>query len=305
MTIKLRPLITEAKVPVISLQQAVDAELFGPVYHGAREEKLSKIEDEGFKVFVGMQGKGDVSHGYDFEDYHGGIPAPIHHLGFGVYFTTVKSIAVKFSYGKTKGIKPYFLKVPRLETINHGSPRTMMEWWRENGYDFKPTYDTQDDKYKSYFFGREELLNVNHERLRATINMTNVLKSKWDAVYYKGKGIYRLLDDNQICVYEPEGKIFGIDLTLSKGLDVGAKVKARKDLVHKNQNGEVTETSIPAGTTGIIKSKREPDPEMKAAWKEKYPWYWAASVDKYILTVKWKRGVEQQCADTDVQPLGQ
>lgn len=304
--IKLRPLICEAKVGTVSLQQAMDAGLFGPVYHGAREEKLSQIDVEGFKVFVGMQGKGDVSHGYDFEDYWQGIPAPIHHLGFGIYFTTNKGIAVKYAYGNKKILnRLYFLRVPRLETINFGAPNTMMKWWRANGYDFKPTYDTQADKYKAHFFDRQEILNVNHERLRATINMTNELKSKWDAVWYKGKGITTLLDGDQVCVYEPEGKIFQVDLTLSKGLDIGAKVRARHELVHKNQNGEVTETPVPAGTLGIIKSKHEPDQETKTAWKTEYPWYWAANVDKYILKVKWKRGGEQQCTDTDVEPLSQ
>src|ERR1700693_2945588 len=103
--IKLKSLICEAKVPKISLQQALDEKFFGPVYHGSTQEKLSKIDASGFNVFVGMSHSGDVAHGYDFEDYVGGIPAPIHHLGFGIYFTTSKSIAKKYSLGTTKGLK--------------------------------------------------------------------------------------------------------------------------------------------------------------------------------------------------------
>jgi hypothetical protein len=296
--ILLKPLITEEKVPAISLQQAADADLFGPVYHGAREENLSKIDDEGFKVFVGMQRQAGVSHGYDFDDYYGGIPAPIHHLGFGIYFTTSKSIAIKFAFGNKKIIKRvYYLKVPRLETINFGASRTMMKWWMQNGYDFKPQYDTQDDKYKSHFFGRSEILNANHERLRATINMTNELKSKYDAVWYKGKGIRSLLDGDQVCVYEPEGKIFQIDLKLSRGFEIGSRVVVKHDIVYYNYEGKPYR-EIPAGLKGIIVKRHD-----AAASRAANDLYWAKRAEKWDLQVKFEKGGVQSVEDVDVEPL--
>src|ERR1035437_6819574 len=126
-------LLTEDLQP-ISPQEAKDKGLFGPVYHGSTSDKLEKINTQGFKIAVGQERFGDISNGYEMSNYNGGIPSPIHHLGFGVYMTTVKAIAKQFSYGNTQ-IGPYFLDSPRLETINFGSPRTMMKWWLENGYE--------------------------------------------------------------------------------------------------------------------------------------------------------------------------
>lgn len=300
--INLKSLICEAKVPKISLQQALDAKLFGPVYHGTNEARRTKIDQEGFKVFIGLQQRGDTAHGYDFEDYFAGIPAPIHHLGFGIYFTTNKAIAKQYSFGTMKGMKVYFLNVPQLETINFGAPRTMMKWWRQNGYDFKPPYDT--NNYKDVFFGGKDLLRVNYERLKATVNMTDELKSKYDAVWFKGKGIYRLLDGDQVCVYEPEGKIFEVDLSLAKGFEAGAKVRAKREIFWSDREGSRYGTAIPAGTIGIIKKKDPVGDEWKTLWS-KLPNHWAADVDKYILTVKWKKGGEKQATDTSVEPLSQ
>lgn len=286
MSIKLQSLICEAKVPKISLQQAVDMGLFGPVWHGTKQENLSKIDAEGFKVVVGLYGTSGMSQGYEGGQNYGstGVPPPIHHLGFGVYFTTKMSIAKRFAGGTARGMKTYYLNIPNREEINWGSVRTMMKWWIENGFEPELARRGEGGRYM------------------ATAKMTEQLKSKWDAVWYKGQGMYRLLDGDQVCVYEPEGKIFEIDLSLSKGFDIGAKVRAKKEIfwsdIHGNRFGSV----IPAGTIGIIKSKREVDPEMKEKWKE-HPTYWAHSVDKYILMVKWKKGGEKQVADTDIEPL--
>lgn len=298
--IKLKSLICEAKVPKISLQQALDAKLFGPVYHGSTQEKLSRIEDTGFQVFVGLPRRGDISHGYDFDDYHGGIPAPIHHLGFGIYFTTRKSIGKQYSFGTVKGLKTYFLNVPKIETINFGATGTMMKWWRKNGYDFNPTYDPSN---KDTFFGGDELNKAGIERLRATIRLTDELKSKYDAVWFKGSGLYgRSLDGDQVCVYEPEGKVFEIDLSLSHGLDAGSKVRAVKDIFWTDREGKIYGDVIPKGTKGIIKSKQLIDPEWKERFKE-FPNHWTLGIDKYIVTVKWKKGGEKQAPDTSIEPL--
>ena len=104
--IKLKSLICEAKVPPISLQQAVDADLFGPVYHGTKAEYRAAIDREGFKVVKGMYGTAGMSQGYQPGESYGntGTPPPIHHLGFGVYFTTSKGIAKKFAGGPVKGV---------------------------------------------------------------------------------------------------------------------------------------------------------------------------------------------------------
>jgi hypothetical protein len=51
-------------------------------------------------------------------------------------------------------------------------------------------------------------------RVKATIKMTENLKQKYDAVWFKGKGIRRLLDGDQICVYNPD-KIYLFDQSLN------------------------------------------------------------------------------------------
>ena len=295
-------LLTEDKVPTISLQQARDEKMLGPVYHGTTEEKRTKIGDEGFKVFVGAQGKqyghSDVSHGYEFSDYHGGLPAPIHHLGYGIYFTTVKAIAKQYSMGTTKGMKTYFLRVPKLEIINFGSQSNMMKWWIKNGYDYKPPYDVKDGAYKDFFFGRAELQKVEHERVRATVHMTEELKSKWDAVWFKGKGMHRLLDGDQVVVFDPSN-IFQIDLSLSKGFDIGAKVVAKQRIAHLNYAGEEYRR-VEAGDKGIIIGKQD-----VTASRVQYPHHWAKRADKYVLDVKFKNAGRQQVEDIDVEPLMQ
>lgn len=282
---KLKSLICEERVPKISLQQAKDAGLFGPVYHGTNQDNIEKIGQEGFKLVIAPYGASGMSNGYQHQAYgFSGPPPPIHHLGFGIYFTTVLSIAKKYNGGTTRGLRVYFLKIPKHETINFGATNTMMKWWIKNGYDPELAKQGEEGRYN------------------ATIKLTNELKSKWDAVWFKGKGLHTLLDGDQVCVFEPEGKIFEIDLTLSKGFDVGAKVKAKKDIVHLNVNGQPYGPHITAGTVGIIKSRREIDPYWKEKYKE-YPNNWLNEVDKYVLNVKWKIGGQLECADTSVEPL--
>src|SRR5271156_968375 len=114
-------MILTENLQIISPQKAKDLNLFGPVYHGTTLEKIEKIVAQGFNIHVSdYERTEDVSHGYQISNYWGGIPSPVHHIGFGIYFTTIKSIAKQFSYGNTN-IGPYFLDVPILETINFGS----------------------------------------------------------------------------------------------------------------------------------------------------------------------------------------
>jgi len=285
-------LLTEAKVPTISLQQAKDMNMFGPVYHGTSAEKRDKIAMDGFIIPIGTERSGDVSHGYETSDYSGGIPAPIHHLGFGVYFTTVLSIAKSYSGGTLRGMPIYFLKAPRMTEINWGSPRTMMKWWIENGYDYKITPVTQ--------FGKDvtSLQAIRQERLRATIHLTDELKSQYDAVWYKGKGMYRLLDGDQVVAFDPS-IIYEVDPKLAKGLEIGAKVRAKRRIEHLNYAGEVYKV-IEDGDKGIIVGKQD-----VTLAREQWPHFWAKRAHKYVLDVKFKKSGRQQVEDVDVEPLTQ
>jgi hypothetical protein len=121
----------------ISLQYAIDNKFFGPIYHGTSEGNRDLINKDGFKIFYGDARSGNTANGYELSNYSGGIPAPVHHLGFGIYFTTNKSIAKKYNGGSGSKLSTYFSNVPKLETINFGSPNTMMKWWLQNGYNYE------------------------------------------------------------------------------------------------------------------------------------------------------------------------
>jgi len=208
--LELQQIINESKVPSITLQQAKDNNLFGPVYHGTDESGRDKIAKDGFRVIMNRK---DARHGYPDQPYYGRLPPPIHHLGYGVYFTTVKAIGKKFNDNSTKGLEQYYLDIPNLEVINFAAPRTMMKWWQENGYDFDPSVKDREA-----------------ERIRATKKMTDNLASKYDAVLFKGKTIHKVLDGNQICVFDPSNKIYRIDNSSIQDIEVGAKVRFSMDL---------------------------------------------------------------------------
>jgi len=89
--------VTSATVKKISEGEAHKRGFFGPVYHGTTSEAREHIEREGFKVFIGLERSEDVRHGYLASAYANGRPAPIHHLGFGIYFTTAKAIGKQFN----------------------------------------------------------------------------------------------------------------------------------------------------------------------------------------------------------------
>jgi len=275
----LKSLLTEAKLSKISLQEAKDKNLFGPVFHGTNEQNRSKIDGEGFKVVSGMLGTSGMSHGYENTPYgSSSFPPPIHHLGFGIYFTTVKSIAKQFSGGTLRGMKIYFLDAPRREEINFASPNNMMKWWIKNGYNPELASKGEVGRYA------------------ATVKLTDELKSKYDAVWFKGRGMYRLLDGDQVVVFDPS-HIYEIDLSMAKGLEVGAKVRAKHRIARIYSDG-LEHGAVEVGTKGIV-LKRE-NIEQK---RIEYPTHWAKRAEKYVLNIKFKPGGDWQVEDVDVEPL--
>jgi uncharacterized protein YebE (UPF0316 family) len=234
---------------------------FGPVYHGTTQSNLDQIMKDGFKVFVGGDREGNIRHGYPTANYHNNIPAPIHHLGYGIYFTTVKAIGKKYNENSTKGLYEYYIKAnkDRIATINFGSAANMMKWWIDNGYD-------------------AELAKTGDAgRVKATIKLTNELKKKYDIVWFKGKGIHKLLDGDQIVVFNPKLIYMG-DSSLIKnkeGYYKGAIVKRKSDgmvgmITDVRDIGFAIDNWVNNGNTGK---------------------HWASdSSDKKSYTVKWKKG---------------
>jgi hypothetical protein len=211
---KFTEILTESPVRIISPQQAVDADMFGPVYHGTNAD-INSILSTGFNPKFSVPSgisrfnrPTGPSNGYEMDHYAHGMPAPIHHLGFGTYFTTIKNIAKQFNGYTTKGLKTFYINSGNILEINFGSRNTMMQWWRDNGYYMSP----------------EDLKNKNVKAwIKATGILTRNLRSQYDAVWYKGKGLYRLLDGDQICVYNSK-LICLVNPKLASGLEVGAKV---------------------------------------------------------------------------------
>ena len=277
----------------ISLQTAIDKHMFGPVYHGTTTENREKIEREGFKIFMGADRGENIRHGYPGERaYAHDVPPPIHHLGYGIYFTTVKEIAKRFNVDTTKGLKTYYLDVPKLETINFASPNRMMEWWIKNGYD------------------PELAKNGQQGRIDATKKMTEILMKKYDAVWFKGKTMYRVLDGDQIVVFDTN-KIYQIDSTLAKELEIGSKVERVEDkyewkYTYDTATGEQSKElstipRIPKGTVGKIRNKKPIEPIL-------YQWHnvaghtephWAEN-SKYQWS---KGGIEYNLLDKDIVPV--
>jgi len=245
----------------IGEDEAVKMKMFGPVFHGTIEKKRNQIKTDGFKTFVGTSQTADVSNGYQSSDYSVDIPAPIHHLGFGIYFTTIKNIAKKYNYGTTSGLTPYMIHAPRLATINFGSTNTMMKWWRSNGYDMPPLRELSDkNKQES-----EQM------RVDATKRMTDILRSKYDAVWYKGKGLYNLLDGDQICVYETKN-IYELDHGLTQRTNLGEfEAKKGERIVIKNTS-----------TVGKIKLIRENNYIYYTPWS-----YFGPNTNSLVIT-DWK-----------------
>lgn len=248
-------------VPPVTMDEVRERKLFGPVWHASSEKGREQIAKEGFKVIVGTSHTDDTEHGYPYDHYgyDTGYPPPIHHLGFGVYFTTVKAIAKKFNNNSMTGLVTYYLDVPRVTTINFAATGTMMKWWRQQGYD------------------AELALKGIPAWLEATKKLTAALASKWDAVWFKGKGLRKLLDGDQICVYDPS-RIHRLDESTATGLSIGAKVRRKAD-----------------GMTGKILDKR--------FLEEHFRQYHGGST--HLFKVKWKvGGADWNVREHDIEPIG-
>jgi len=94
----------EAPVPSISPQEAHDTCYDTPFYHGTLPEVITDIKEHGFKWQEGEKGSEGMSHGYDNTNYYEDCPAPVHHLGYGIYLTQIKSIAKDFGYGSMRNV---------------------------------------------------------------------------------------------------------------------------------------------------------------------------------------------------------
>lgn len=257
-----------AQVQHLSPQEANDRGLFGPVYHGTTPENRAMIDQEGFRLFEGEARQGPVSQGYENQPYgNEGIPPPVHHLGFGIYFTTNKMNAKNFSGGTTRGMKTYYLDIPNHATINFGTEKNMMRWWIKNGYD-------------------PEL--AKSDRVTATRLLTQNLSSQYDAVWYKGKGLRRLLDGDQICVYDPS-RIYEIDISLANPGDIGSRVKRKSD-----------------GMIGTILDVKDAT-DFQYFWAKKNPGKphpWLKPETTKIFSVKWRKGgTDGNINDVDVEVL--
>ena len=234
----------QSPVPVISPQEAFNTcnQSIGPLYHGTSSS--DKILEQGFAWEEAETGSANVSHGYSNSNYgfSDSLP-PIHHLGFGIYLTQVKSIAKDFGSGSMRSVLEFWvLKSANVEVINFASTNTMMKWWIQNGYNPK-------------------LANI--DRVAATRILTQNLASKFDAVLFKGKTLYKVLDGNQICIYNP-AILRRIDKTLSQSGDIGSKVKRKSD-----------------GMMGVLINRRPLSPEQSEIYH---------AGEKEFLTVKWRKG---------------
>lgn len=205
--------LLEASIAKVSPQQALDQHMFGPIYHGTNN--IDAILSNGFSVEMSRPHRIDysnkpvgTSNGYPLEAYALGISAPIHHLGFAAYLTTVKAYGKKYNGGSIKGLKTFYLNSRNVEEINFGAPNTMMKWWIANGYNMTAEA-TRNRDFDAW--------------VKATDNMTKTLMARCDAVWFKGKGIRRLLDGDQIAVYRPE-LIVMMDGSMASGMEVGSKV---------------------------------------------------------------------------------
>jgi hypothetical protein len=273
-------------LPRVSPQQARDAQLFGPVYHGT--SRIEDIRQHGFRFERGgLPGQGETTNGLVGDgEYALGYYPPVHWLGYGVYFTTSKTTAQRYAQGRGgQQLGPYWLDVPRLLTINWGAPRTMMQWWLSVGFD-------------------GPLANHGPRgRVAATEAMTDYLAARYDGVWFKGQGLHRLLDGDQICVYDP-ARIYVEDRDLAGAFEIGAKVLANDPDWGENGHweypaggdryyvGHQRYVSVPPGTRGTVRDRRPVHEGMT----------WAGDAP-YVLVVKWEpRGNDNNVPSNRVLP---
>jgi DNA topoisomerase-1 len=317
----------QGKVPTISMQQALDRNMFGPVYHGTAFD-IRKIVEEGFDAdrsiptgHRSLYGGGGrpigSSNGYNFTPYALGIAPPVHHLGFGVYFSKSKAAAQSYNGGSAKNLPMFFIDAPDMEEINFGAPNTMMKWWLKNGYDMTAEA-TQKLDFQAW--------------VEATRHLTENLR-KHGAVYFKGKSeIYKALDGDQICVYDPS-HIYMVDPNMSAGFEVGAKVTCKQEIPANYQREGVLLDTVratdsgsagkvgwkavfravdfdgkpverehmyplhwipPANVKGVIISRHDLDPKFNASW----------GGAKWTFAIKWQKGGTQyNYTENDLIPV--
>lgn len=179
---------------IISPEEARDRNMFGPVFHGTTGKNIETIKKEGLKFWEEEALTGNTRLGFPTGKAYGIVPVPVHFLGYGIYFTESLTRAKRYGENSTKNIIECYIDAPRVCTINWGSENTMSKWWVENGYDGNL---------------------AKTDRVSATKKLTETLKSKYDIVYYKGKGLHSLLDGNQIVVFDPS-RIYVVNPELSK-----------------------------------------------------------------------------------------
>jgi len=271
------------ELKTISSHDAIENKLFGPVYHGTYLHKWDAINKDGFKIFIGANSEGQISHGYANTNYYEDIPPPIHHLGYGVYFTTKKSTAKVYAFNNNI-IPPFYLKLDRIKTINFATNKNMMNWWIENGYD-------------------PELAKQSNEgRVQATKKLTEVLSSKYDAIWYKGGSKFNsTLDGDQIVVFNPDN-IYKIDNSNLYGFKIGAKVKT-KNSVNVGAANKNYFVEIPKNTTGVILDIRKIN-DLHIEWlKKNNPESKKLLGDGNEYKVRFNKGGTVELTSVDIEPV--
>jgi hypothetical protein len=309
--------ISDAPVEAISRQTAVNEKMFGPVFHGT-PQNIDDVLRHGFDVQrsipLGID-RGDrptgSQNGFPLAPYAWGISAPVHFLGFGIYFTTVKAIAKRFNDG-SGGIREFYVDTQNTIEINFGAPNTMMKWWVDNGYDMT-VQETRERNVRAW--------------LRATQNLTEHLQAKCQAVWYKGKGIRKLLDGDQLVVFNPQ-TIRVVDKSLSKGTDIGAMVTydhtATSPLLQGRNDvyiADIQRDDRYAGWQGVFRAVDHdgndvpeatgypllhiPPPGMKGMIMRKYPVpeRFRAERGDWYVDVKWQRGgTKMNYSESELKP---
>jgi hypothetical protein len=249
--IKIFKIFESAKtgLKTISKQKAINNGFFGPVYHGTTQYNWDNIFKEGFKIEYDYP-----RNTYNDVEYALGYNPPLHHLGFGVYFTKIKAIAKNFNCGSEKNLNEFYLDINNVCEIKYRSKKNMMKWWLENHFD--PSLN----------------------RVAATKKMTNYLKSKYDAVWFKDKIFYGpSLDGDQIVVFDPK-KIYMVDKNLAGKKEIGSKVTAIDDIIYMYNKKIIA----PKGMTGIVTNKTK-----NIRNDDENNWSYGS---EYFYTVKWKKG---------------
>ena len=109
---------------------------------------------------------------------------------------------------------------------------------------------------------QEERELAKTDRVAATKQLTDTLSSRLDVMIYTGKGMYRLLDGNQACIYNPS-VLVRVNKKLAQPGEIGSKVVRNVD-----------------GMRGVLMGRRPID-EQFAQYHNGEPEF---------LDIKWQRG---------------